>query len=80
MDECEELEYLLECLDDSKGDCEGPIELRMALSASGRSFPRCEKHWGERLDEQDRINERYPEHPPSDWSPLDAGESWYEDE
>lgn len=70
----------LECLDASISDCEGPVEYRMALSASGRSFPRCDGHWEVRLAEQERINERYPAHPPSDWSPYDAGEAWDEDE
>jgi len=67
-----------ECLD-ANDDCQGRVEYRMALSSTGKSFPRCELHWGLRLEEQDRINERYPELPPSDWSPLDAGESWDED-
>lgn len=71
----------MECLDANvEGPCEGPVELRMPLSGTGRSFPRCDRHWGERLDRQREIDERYPAHPPADWSPLDAGESWYEDE
>lgn len=68
-----------ECLD-GPVDCEGSVQYRMALSGTGRSFPRCDKHWSDRLDTQRGIDERYPTHPPSDWSPLDAGESWYEDE
>ena len=39
------------------------VEYRMALSMTGRSFPRCDKHWQQRLDEQERINERYPDSP-----------------
>lgn len=75
----------LECLDkreviDGQHDlCSGPVEYRMALSATGKSFPRCDKHWNERLDEQDRINDRYPTHAPSDFDPAYAGESWDED-
>ena len=51
----------------------------MALSSTGRSFPRCDKHWSDRLDVQDGINSRYPTHAPSDFDPSYAGESWDED-
>ena len=73
------VEAELSCLDGPE-DCAGEVEYRMPLSGTGQSFPRCEKHWAERLDRQAEIDRRYPTHPPSDWSPLDAGESWYEDE
>ncbi|MBA3019689.1 hypothetical protein [Propionicimonas sp.] len=66
---------VLECID-GFGDCQGAVENRTPLSASGRSFPRCEKHWEARLRRQDELLRRYPEQPPHDWSPLDAGESW----
>lgn len=56
--------------------CSGPVEYRMALSATGRSFPRCESHWERRLAEQDRINRQYPPTAPADFDPLYAGESW----
>lgn len=69
----------MECLDRHDGKCEGEVEYRMALSPTGKQFPRCEHHWGERLEEQERINERYPTHQPSDFDPLYAGESWDED-
>jgi hypothetical protein len=67
----------LECLDGPDG-CQGPVEYRMALSATGRSFPRCEAHWELRLNIQEQTNRRYPQNAPADWSPLDAGESWDE--
>ena len=67
-------------LDDASGDtCEGPVEYRMPLSGTGKSFPRCDKHWEKRLDVQQGINERYPTHAPSDFDPSYAGESWDED-
>ena len=71
-----------ECLDGGidANPCEGEVEFRMALSSTGRSFPRCEKHWAERLKTQDEINQRYPTLPPSDFDPAYAGESWDEDE
>jgi hypothetical protein len=70
---------IMQCLDRGQGDCGGSVEYRYALSPTGKQFPRCDKHWHERLVIQQGIDERYPEHPPSDWSPLDAGESWNED-
>jgi len=72
----------LECLDehpDADG-CVGPVELRYPLSPTGKWFPRCDKHWEERLEIQDGINQRYPEHQPSDFDPSYAGESWYEED
>lgn len=76
----DEFDEPLECIDDHKSECNGTIEYRMSLSGTGTPIPRCDKHWDERLDEDQRINERYPEQPPSDWSPLDAGEAWGEDD
>ena len=60
-------------------ECAGPVELREALSGTGVPFPRCDRHWDRRLDFQAELDRRYPSTPPADWSPLDAGESWYED-
>ena len=68
-----------ECLDDYGHDeCGGAVEYRMALSSTGRSFPRCEKHWDERLEAQDRINDRYPDPPvaPKGFDPAYAGARW----
>jgi hypothetical protein len=69
----------LECLDGPEG-CKGAVEYRMALSPSGRSFPRCGSHWSERLDEDERQRERLGDWrsdvPPAWFDPLDAGESW----
>lgn len=71
----------LECLDEGgRTSCSGPIEYRMALSATGISYPRCERHWLKRLEVQDGINERYPVLPPDDFDPLDAGERWDEED
>lgn len=71
----------LACIDafGDRENCGGPVEYRFALSATGRSFPRCEKHWRERLEIQEEIERRYPATPPDDWSPYDAGESWDEE-
>lgn len=72
----------LECLDapDRHGiTCRGPVEYRYPLSGTGRSFPRCEAHWEWRLDEDQRIRERYPVLQPSDFDPGYAGERWDDD-
>jgi hypothetical protein len=70
-----------ECLDDVGDEtCEGDVEYRMPLSASGKPFPRCDKHWAERLETQQGINERYPHNQPSDFDPSYAGESWGEED
>ena len=65
----------LDCLDGPIG-CEGSTEYRTPLSGTGRSFPRCSKHWDERLTRQDEINRRYPQTAPSDFDPGYAGEEW----
>jgi hypothetical protein len=70
-----ELDETLECLNAGL-DCEGTVEYRMPLSGTGKSFPRCDEHWASRLNAQEQINARYPEHVPSDFDPYYAGESW----
>lgn len=68
-----------ECID--SGTHEGEVEYRMALSGTGRSYLRCDKHWSERLDVQEGINRRYPDSPmaPADFDPDYAGERWDDD-
>lgn len=72
-----------ECLDAGmgKGGCSGPVEYRMPLSASGKSFPRCAMHWAERLAEHEQHVTVYPDSPiaPSWFDPAAAGERWDED-
>lgn len=71
----------LECLEHGP-ECRGSVEYRMALSATGQSFPRCMKHWEARLREQDRINRLYApdsDVPPVGFDPMDAGERWSDD-
>lgn len=65
----------IRCLEHG-ADCSGPIEYRYALSSTGRSFPRCDYHWELRLQEQERIEARYPATAPSDFDPSYAGERW----
>lgn len=73
----------LECLESGNDHdpCRGAVEYRMALSASGKNFPRCDHHWSKRLTEQERINQDYPDSPspPAWFDPMDAGERWDDD-
>lgn len=66
-----------DCLDGPDG-CDGPVEHRQPLSATGRSFPRCDAHWAQRLVEQERIDAAYPDSPiaPDWYDPEAAGERW----
>ena len=59
--------------------CSGTVEYRMPLSGTGRSFPRCERHWEARLVMQEQNEARYPQTAPSDFDPAHAGECWDED-
>lgn len=74
------LDEPLECIESHTEACSGPVEYRMPLSGTGKSFPRCDRHWQLRLDREQQLRERYPARPPRDWSPLDAGEAWDEDD
>ncbi|MHD0294534.1 hypothetical protein [Rhodococcus qingshengii] len=67
------------CLDRDTSDCRGVVEYRTALSVTGKSFPRCDKHWEERLVRDEEIRARYPEQAPPDFDPTYAGERWDED-
>jgi hypothetical protein len=68
-----------ECLDGYYGGCEGTLEYRFALSGTGISYPRCDKHWGERVVRQQEIDQRYPYNEPADFDPMYAGERWDDD-
>lgn len=71
----------IDCLDDGDptNPCSGKVEFRMALSGTGRSFARCDHHWGQRLAVQEETNRRYPTLQPADFDPAYAGEQWDED-
>jgi hypothetical protein len=71
----------VECLEAHEGGCAGGVEYRYPLSGTGKSFPRCDKHWEARLDAQEAINRRYPDSPfaPADFDPTYAGERWDDD-
>lgn len=71
----------LECVQSfNEQGCRGGVQYRTPLSATGRSYPRCDRHWDARLQLEAELNQRYPATPPPDWSPLDAGEAWDEED
>jgi hypothetical protein len=53
----------------------------MSLTGTGTSIPRCDAHWDERLRQDERIRNDYPDSPiaPSWFDPADAGERWDDD-
>lgn len=66
----------VECLDQDESRCSGAIEYRPAMSGSGESFPRCDRHFTQRRHLEEDITDRYPSLPPEDFDPMDAGEDW----
>lgn len=72
-----------DCLDGPEG-CAGETFPRRALSGSGDSYPRCQRHfesYAERVQPRiDEINRRYPDRAPDDFDPMFAGESWTEED
>lgn len=69
-----------ECLEYGS-ECQGAVEYRMALSATGKSFPRCDSHWERRLAEHERVQHDYPDSPspPAWYDEAAAGELWDEE-
>lgn len=70
-----------ECIN-GPAECRGHVELRMALSGTGIPYPRCGKHWHDRLELEERLRADYPDtpNPPSWFDPADAGERWDHDD
>ena len=66
-----------ECLSGPLG-CEGEVSFHLTASGT-RSFPRCEKHFAEYLEECQSIALRYPHNAPTDFDPAYAGERWDDD-
>jgi hypothetical protein len=74
-----DMDEILECLDNHDDSCDGVIGWRYPLSGTGRSFPRCDRHWDMRLQAEHDIHMRYPNQQPADFDPMYAGERWDED-
>lgn len=69
----------LECLTDPSGEtCEGPVRYHSIDPGRAKAWPRCDKHWGERLDSLETSMERYANSDvvPGWFDPGYAGESW----
>lgn len=60
-------------------ECTGTVEYRAPLSGSGRAFPRCDKHWEERIDLENDVRRRYPTTAPANFDPAYADERWDDD-
>lgn len=71
---------LVECIDRRQNSlCAGPVKLHESLSGTGTLIARCDRHWDQRLQLQERLDKRYPVRQPADFDPLYAGENWDED-
>lgn len=68
------------CSDGEAGGCAGEIFPRLALSGSGDSYYRCDRHYALYSERMEAVNadvrRRYPVRAPSDFDPDFAGEVW----
>lgn len=67
------------CIDDyGDGECRGPVEWHSIDPGRERAWPRCDYHWGQRLDRFENSIERYAtsDVAPSWFDPSYAGEEW----
>lgn len=66
----------LRCLQEGD-DCSGPVKPRL-VGDSLRAWPRCEKHYEDRLEAYENSMERFARSdvPPAWFDPSDAGEAW----
>lgn len=72
----------LHCLNDWEGEsCRGPVEWHSVDPGRAKAFPRCEKHWAERLDSREGSMELYADSDvvPDWFDPSIAGERWDDD-
>lgn len=67
----------LECMNGPEG-CQGPVEYHSIRPGLDRAWPRCEKHWFDRLDARENSMERYADSDvvPGWFDPTYAGEEW----
>lgn len=72
-------EIELECIDNwGEGTCSGPVDWHSVDPGRAKAFPRCSKHWGDRLDRRENSMERYADSDvvPAWFDPTYAGEEW----
>lgn len=67
-----------ECLDYGRDECRGPVHYHSLDPGIRPAFPRCSRHWGRRLAEDERHRSDYPDSPipPAWFDPSIAGETW----
>lgn len=71
-----------ECKRAYRGDCEGEVEWRMNPRTWKPWGAMCEKHYRERLGDEEEANRKYGTYssvPPEGFDPADAGENWGDD-
>lgn len=71
----------IECIDSHHSTtCFGPVEFHISPDRDDmKAFPRCDKHWGIRLEQAHKTMELLSD-TPADWfDPAYAGECWDED-
>ncbi len=72
-----------DCLDYGHPDrpCAGTVAYHSVDPGRAGAFPRCERHWGDRLDSRENSLERYENSDVApDWfDPTYAGERWDDD-
>ena len=70
-----------DCLEGHTGECRGDVEYHSVDPGRAGSFPRCEHHWTQRLEQRENSIERYENSDvPPDWfDPSYAGERWSDD-
>jgi hypothetical protein len=78
MSEQATAEVALECLEGPDG-CRGEIKYRMALSPSGRAFPRCDQHWSQRLAREEDAIPWQSDVAPAWFDETACGERWNDD-
>jgi len=61
-------------------DCQGKVEYHLNPDRDDfKTFPRCEHHQQQRLDQAEKNLELMSDTPPKWFDPMYAGESWDED-
>lgn len=66
---------------DEDNPCAGPVEFHSIDPGRTRAHPRCEKHWGQRLDRRENSIEVYENSDvrPAWFDESYAGERWDDD-
>ena len=66
-----------ECME-NPDECQGPVEYHSIDPGRTKGFPRCEFHWGKRLESRENSMERYENSDvaPGWYDPSYAAEEW----